>query len=171
MAHALDLFFDDSAEAEIRALWRLLDDAGVPSPAARGERPHVTLAQAGTVPPGVRGALRSELRLLSVPELWFYTLGTFPAESPSLLLGAVVDTELLAVHSAVHDVLAGKVSQPSAYHFPGAWIPHCTLARGLTGEQLSTGFAALGPTGSIRASITEVGITDTRTGSVESLLG
>lgn len=171
MAHSLDLFFDDSAEVEIRALRRRLDDAGIPGAAEPHERPHVRLALAGTIGSGTRRALRDELRMLSIPDLWFYTLGTFPSESPALLLGAVVDTELLAVHSAVHDVLAGKVSQPSAYYFPGAWIPHCTLARGLTAQQLTTGFAALGSTSSIRAATTGMGITDTRTGEVDSLLG
>lgn len=171
MAHALDLFLDDSADAEIRALCRRLHDAGLPIPEESHERPHVRLARAGTIGAGVREALRDELRLLSIPGLWFYTLGTFPSESPALLLGAVVDTELLAVHSAVHDVLAGAVPQPSAYYFPGAWIPHCALARGLTAEQLVAGFAALGSIASIRAATTGVGITDTRTGEVEPLVG
>lgn len=171
MAHALDLFFEEEAEAEIRARWRRLEALGVPSPASRGDRPHVRLAAAGTIPAAVRKSLRSELRLLSMPDLWFSTLGTLPGEDRALLLGAVVDTELLAVHSAVHDVLAGTVTQPSAYYFPGAWIPHCTLGQGLTPEQLVTGFAALQPPSPVRAPVAEVGVTDTRTGEVESLLG
>jgi 2'-5' RNA ligase len=173
MAHALELFFDADADAKVRALWRRLEDAGVPSLAShshRRHRPHVTLAVAGTIPRAARTALRSELRFLSIPDLWLYTLGTFPGEGTVLLLGAVVDTEVLAVHSAVHDVLAGKVSSPSAYCFPGAWIPHCTLAQGITSEQLSDGFAALQPPEPIRAAIAEIGVADTRTGDVEILI-
>ncbi len=82
-------------------------------------------------------------------------------------MGAVVDTELLAVHAAAHDTLAGRVRDPSAYYFPGAWVPHCTLAHGLTPSQLSSGFAALQPTEPVRASVTGVGVTDTRTGEVD----
>lgn len=167
MAHALEMFFDAEAEAAVRLLWKRLVAAGVPTLASR--RPHVTLAVAGTIPATTRQALRSELRFLSIPNLWLCTLGTVPAEDAVLLLGAVVDTELLAVHSAVHDVLAGKVTAPSAYHFPGAWHPHCPLARGLTTAQLSAGFEALQPPEPIRAAVSGVGVVDTRTGEMEIL--
>lgn len=172
MAHALELFFADDADRAVRALWQRLEDAGVPSLATRTHRqhrPHVTLAVAGTIPAAARKSLRAELRLLSIPDLWLYTLSTFPGEDPVLLMGAVVDTELLAVHSAVHDILAGKVTNPSAYYFPGAWVPHCTLAQGITSEQLAAGFAAALPLEPIRASIAEIGVTDTRTGEIETL--
>lgn len=172
ISHTLELFFDAEADAAVRDLWRRLDEAGVPSMATRGHRghrPHVTLAMAGTIPPAARRSLRDELATLSIPDLWLYTLGTFPGEESVLLLGAVVDTELLAVHTAVHDALAGRVREPSAYYFPGAWVPHCTLAQGITPSQLSTGFAALQPTTPIRAAVTEIGVTDTRTGEVEVL--
>jgi len=172
MAHALEAFFDDEADAAVRELWRRLDEAGVPSLAThshRRHRPHVSLAVAGTIPPKTRDALRAELGLLAMPRLWLYTLGTFPTEQNVLFLGAVVDTELLAVHSAAHDVLAGRVKQPWAYFLPGAWVPHCTLAHDVTGEQLAAGFAALHPVTPIRAAITGLGITDTRTGEIELL--
>lgn len=172
MAHAVQLFFDRDAEERMRTLWQRLDDAGVPSLATRTHgrhRPHVTLAVAGSIPAATRSDLRTELRTLSIPHLWLYTLGTFPSEEAVLLLSAVVDTEVLAVHSAVHDVLAGKVRQPSAYYFPGAWVPHCTLAQGITRDQLSTGFATLHPLEPVRARVHEVGIVDTKTGEQELL--
>ena len=172
MAHAVELFFARSADAEIRALWRRLEDAGVPSTASQTHGrhdPHVTLAVASSIPDHAREALGAEVRALAIPDLWLYTLGTFPSEDAVLLLSAVVDTEVLAVHSAVHDVLAGKVTGPSAYYLPGAWIPHCTLSQGITREQLSKGFAALHPLEPVRAPISSVGVTDTRTGDVALL--
>lgn len=170
MAHAVELFFDRAADERVRELWQRLERAGVPSPASRTHgrhRPHVTLAVAGSIPSSARADLGAELRALSLPDLWLYTLGTFPSEEAVLLLSAVVDTEVLAVHSAVHDVLAGGVRQPSAYYFPGAWIPHCTLAQGITRDQLSAGFAALHPLEPVRAAVSEVGIVDTKTGDQE----
>jgi len=172
MAHALGMFVDDGADTGVRALWRRLDDAGVPSLAVRGHRrhrPHVSLAVAGAIPQRTRDALRAELALLALPGLWLYTLGTFPTEENALFLAAVVDTELLAVHSAAHDVLAGRTSQPWAYYLPGAWVPHCTLAQDLTAVQLAVGVRALHPVTPIRATVRAVGITDTRTGEVEML--
>jgi 2'-5' RNA ligase len=112
MAHSVELFFDGEADEAIRSLWQALERAGVPSLASRTHRrhrPHVTFAMAGSIPPRTVEALRRDLAPLSLPDLWLYTLGTFPTRENVLWLGAVVDAELLAVHSAVHDVLAGAV--------------------------------------------------------------
>lgn len=165
MAQALTVFFDEATERELGALRDRLTAAGVPVTAGR---PGVVLAAAGKIPAAARKALRAELEVLSIPDLWFYTLGTFPGEDAGLLLTAVVDAELLAVHSAVHDALAGKVTAPSAYHFPGAWIPHCALTPALPDEQLAAGFAALRPTGSVRAAVAEVAIVEP--GGAETLV-
>lgn len=163
MAQALKFFFDGEADAAVRGLWRRLEDAGVPSLATR---PHVMFAQAGTIPAKTRTDLRDDLRLLSIPRLWLATLSAFDGE---LALTAVVDTELLAVHSAVHDVLAKRVKQPAGRYLPGSWAPHCTLAQGLEPAQMTTGFATLYPVGSIKARITEIAVVDTHTGETDVL--
>jgi hypothetical protein len=164
VAQTLEFFFDGEADAAVRGLWRGLSEAGVQSPARH--RPHVTFAAAQTIPAGTRNALREDLRLLSIPALWLSTLAAFDG---ALVLTAVVDTELLAVHSAVHDVLAKRVKQPVAYYLPGSWIPHCTLAEGLEPDQMTAGFAAVYPVGSIRARITEIAVVDTHTGEADVL--
>ncbi|HEY0450535.1 2'-5' RNA ligase family protein [Actinophytocola sp.] len=173
MAQALELYFDDEADAAVRGLWRRLDQAGVPSLATRTHgrhRPHVTFALASVIPPRTRDALREDLRLLSIPRLWLYSLSAFSASDAGLMISAVVDTELLAVHSAVHDVLAKKVKQPSAYYLPGSWVPHCTLAQGLEAPQVTAGFAALFPLAPIKARVSEVAVCDTHTGDTDPLL-
>ena len=69
-----------------------------------------------------------------------------------LVLAAVVDAELLAVHAAVHDALAGRVRGPVAAYLPGAWLPHCVLATSRPAEA----FAALHPVAPVRARIVGV---------------
>jgi 2'-5' RNA ligase len=166
VAHALECYFDDAADAAVRALWQRLALAGVPGPTGR---PHLSLAVAGTIPPATRKNLAKDLAMLAMPSVWLYTLSTFPTNQNALLLGAVTDAELLAVHVAVHDVLAGRVRDPWAHYLPGVWVPHCTLAEDVTPEQLVAGFAALHPIEPIRARITEVAVKDTRTGDVETV--
>jgi 2'-5' RNA ligase len=173
MAHSVELFLDREADEAIRSLWQRLERAGVPSLASRTHRrhrPHVTFAMAGSIPPRTVEALRRDLAPLSLPNLWLYTLGTFPTRENVLWLGTVVDAELLAVHSAVHDVLAGAVKQPFVFFLQGSWIPHCTLAQDLTPGQLAAGVEALHPVSPVIARISEVGITDTRTGEVDLLM-
>ena len=63
------------------------------------------------------------------------------------MLAAVVDAELLAVHAAVHDALAGRVKGPVAAYLPGSWLPHCVLAT----ERPAEAFAALHPVTPVRA--------------------
>jgi 2'-5' RNA ligase len=162
MAHALVVFFDDEADAKIRGLWSRI---GV----EHRHPPHLTYAVAGTIGPKVRAALRDDLSRLWLPDLWLQTLSAFATSENVLMLGAVVDNELLAVHSAVHDVLAGKVKNPSAYYLPGNWVPHCTLAGGVSGEQVAAGFAALHPVEPIRAKVREMSVVDTQTGEIDPL--
>lgn len=172
MAQSLECYFDAEAEHAVRTLWQRLEQAGVPSPAGGGhghDRPHVTLALGTAIPTAARKDLTVDLARLAMPRLWLYTLGTFPTAENVLFLGAVTDAELLAVHVAVHDTLAGRVRDPWAYHLPGAWIPHCTLANDITPNQLATAFAALHPVEPIRARVARIGIADTRTGAVDVL--
>lgn len=173
MAQALEFLFDDDADRAVRALWSRLEAAGIPSLATRPHgrhRPHVTFAIANSIPTATRDALRADLARLAVPRLWLSTLAAFSSVDQVLMLAAVVDTELLAVHSAVHDVLAGRVRAPSAYYLPGSWVPHCTLGQGLAPAEVSAGFAALHPIDPIRATVTEVAVVDTHTGAVDPLL-
>ena len=173
MAQGLAFLFDDDADRAVRTMWSRLDQAGIPSLAVRTHRrhrPHVTFAIAGTIPQPARDALRTDLARLSIPALWLYTLGAFSLVDTVLMLAAVVDTELLAVHSAVHDVLAGRVKQPSAYYLPGSWVPHCTLSQGIEPAQVAAGFTTLYPFDPIRATIREIAIIDTHTGDSDPLL-
>jgi hypothetical protein len=70
------------------------------------------------------------------------------------VLAAVVDAELLAVHNAVHDALAGRVRSPLAAYLPGTWLPHCVLAT----ERPADAFALLHPVPTVRARVVAVDV-------------
>jgi 2'-5' RNA ligase len=165
---ALVIHFDDEAETAIRGVWRRLTKAGIPVP----DRfpPHLTLAAAGVIPRKARDAVRAELGRLALPSVWLASLSTFTASENVLMLAAVTDPELIAVHSAVHDALAGQVRNQQAYYLPGSWMPHCTLARGVTDAQVIAGFAAVFPVPAIRAKVRQIVVTDTTTGDTEVLI-
>jgi 2'-5' RNA ligase len=167
MAQAVVVFFDDEADAAVRKLWQRLRDVNVP--AADRYPPHLTYASAGSIPRGARTALREELAQLWLPGMALENLSSFATSENVLMLSAVVDSELLAVHSAIHDVLARKVKHPSAYFLPGHWVPHCTFAQGLTDEQMVAGFAALHPVSPIRAKVGRVCVVDSVTGEIDQL--
>lgn len=119
-----------------------------------GAVPSIVVAAATSIPEAARRALADELRVLVLPSLWLATLGTVAGRPDELVLAAVVDAELLAVHAAVHDALAGRVKGPVAAYLPGAWLPHCVLAT----ERPAEAFAALHPVAPIRARVVGVDV-------------
>ncbi|MFC7655731.1 hypothetical protein ACFQV8_03535 [Pseudonocardia benzenivorans] len=110
MAQTVRFRLADDAADELTGLRARLVVAGVPVPVGR---PAVTVAAATTIPSPARAALATAVRVLTLPTLWLTNLTAVAGRDDQLVLAAVVDTELLAVHDAVHDVLAGKVRGPS----------------------------------------------------------
>ena len=140
---------DDGAAAAVDDLRARAATAGCAVPTGR---PAVVAAAAGAIPPAARAALADELRVLALPSVWLATLGSTAARPDELVLAAVVDTELLAVHTAAHDALAGRVRGPVAAYLPGAWLPHCVLAS----TKPVDAFAVLHPIEPVRARIVGV---------------
>lgn len=132
-----------------RAVRELRRRVGGPS----GE-PRVRAAAAAAIPPAARAALADEVRVLALPSVWLATLGTVAGRPDELVLAAVVDAELLAVHQAVHDALAGRVKGPVAAYLPGSWLPHCVLAT----RDPAAAFGALHPVEPVRARVIGVDI-------------
>lgn len=150
---------DDDAAAAVDALRAGAATAGCSVPP---ERAALTAAAAVVIPPTARAALADELRVLALPTVWLATLGSTANRPHELVLATVVDSELLAVHNAVHDALAGRVRGPVAAYLPGAWLPHCVLAATRPAEA----FIALHPVEPVRAQVVGVEIADTRTGEI-----
>ena len=140
---------DDAAAAAVDDLRARAGAAGCAVPSGR---PALTAAAAVAIPPAARAALADELRVLTLPSVWLATLGAGPDRTDELVLAAVVDTELLAVHTAVHDALAGRVRGPVAAYLPGAWLPQCVLAS----TRPAVAFTVLHPVEPVRAQIVGV---------------
>ena len=154
-------------DAVAQAVRFRLDDAARPSSAAlRARLARVRLIAPPTDRPGGdggRGARRGARRrpggarrpscaLSRCRRSWLATLGTVAGRPDELVLAAVVDAELLAVHAAVHDALAGRVRAPVAAYLPGAWLPHCVLAT----DRPADAFAALHPVPPVRARVVAI---------------
>jgi hypothetical protein len=144
---------DDGATAALGSLRAGAAAAGATVPA---DRPALTAAAACAIPRPARAALDDELRVLALPSVWLATLGATAGRPDELVLAAVVDAELLAVHAAVHDALAGRVRGPVAAYLPGAWLPHCVL----TTSRVTAAFAALHPVEPVRARIVAVEVSN-----------
>ncbi|PZE23068.1 2'-5' RNA ligase family protein [Curtobacterium sp. MCBD17_028] len=138
---SIELVFDDATDGALRAGWRALVDAGLPSLALHdspSNRPHVTLVAGPTLEPvpclpAVAATHPAEVR--------FGGLTLFPAaRGRFVLVRAVVVSEALgAFHRRVHEVVPGGL--PTS--LPDAWSPHVTIARRLPPEALPAAVSAL----------------------------
>jgi 2'-5' RNA ligase len=167
MAHALELFFDPDSEAEIKQVWNRLEAAGLPSLATRTHRrhrPHVTLVVAERIE---AARLQDSRDLLAAKHLdvTLHSLAVFE-RSGVLYLSVVPTLALLRLHQQVHAALHDSMVTPWEAYSVGAWMPHCTLAQGLTREQLSRGIDVLHDQPVVEAHVTGAGILDTKTGEV-----
>ncbi|MFB2555683.1 2'-5' RNA ligase family protein [Herbiconiux liangxiaofengii] len=127
---SIELVLDEVAEAQVRAEWVALAEAGLSSLAAHtapSNAPHLTVAVRETL-----GGfdLGDEVRaMLPLP----VTLGApmlFGAgERRVLVRSVVVGMPLLRLHAALHERLGPGEDAP--FTAQGEWTPHVTLARRL----------------------------------------
>ena len=165
------MFFDEHADAAVRALWQQLATAGLPSLATRTHRrhrPHVSLTVTESLDQADLAQVRSVLAG-HLPAVLLDALGTFPGSEGALFLAIVVTEDLLALHARVHQALSGQPVTHWPYYLPGRWVPHCTLAQGLGRDEIAAAFRLLPGYQPIAAQVTSAGVTDTVTGAVTPL--
>jgi 2'-5' RNA ligase len=139
MAFAVSAWFDPALEARVRAIWRLLGEAGLSSDLHEGPyRPHVTLGihdelDRSAFSAALRGALRGRGGLpVALP-----SLGVFANDPPTLFLGVTTSQALLDLHALVHRHFRAHGKGPHAYFLPDRWNPHCTLAPAIAPAELA----------------------------------
>jgi 2'-5' RNA ligase len=157
VAEGVILLLDEHAERAVLHLWRTLEDAGIPSLATHSHRrhqPHVTLVVADRVVPGGIASMRGEPLQLVGP-------GVFGGDGGFLFL-TVAPTRRLLEEQAVLEAAAEDVWPD---YRPGVWLPHVTLAAGLSDAQLAEGVGICRRLSfPILASVREVSVADPDTG-------
>jgi 2'-5' RNA ligase len=145
----VELTCDPAFDGAVRAVWERLADAGLPSLTFNTHpthRPHLTLAAAGHFPPGAQARIDEVLAAPALPiPVRLSGLLSFSARSRRRILawGVVPGPELIALHGAVWEALAGA-GEPHPFYLPGRWMPHMSLTRRLEPEQLLTALDVLG---------------------------
>ena len=133
MPFAVEMFFDENADKLVRDVWDDLARAKVNSfMIDGGYRPHVTLGVLESyTSPGFEDEFRSFCKRVVFP-IKFDCLGIFPQPEGVVFLGTVVTEQLLSVHREFQTRFSGLMSGVRPYYLPGNWVPHCTLAYGLS---------------------------------------
>lgn len=166
------MFFDPQAEAAVRAMWGSLEARGVRSMATVGHcrhRPHVSLLMAEHITPAQARAALEPLSEATDLLLRLGSVSVFPGRAGVLYLSVVPTLRLLRLHRTVHMRLAGAGVESGRHYLPDAWVPHCTLAQGLSPAQVPSAVQAIKRLRPIDAEVASVGIVDTDSGAITTV--
>ena len=172
MPFAVELFFDTKTENYIRNAWKAIKKTGISSPLFdAGYRPHVSLGVCSRID---STAFEAELsffaeRVAPFP-LTLSSVGIFPGMEGVIFLGVTVTDYLLDVHAAFHKVFKTHAQEQSEYYAVGKWVPHCTLAFGLSECQIAEAVSICrGIPLPVSTEVKEIGLTEVSPNSCQTL--
>ena len=139
MPFVAELYFDPSTEERIRDAWNALDEAGISDSMPKGGyRPHISL---GICEHLELNAFERELSAFAADitpfRLPFPNIGIFSTSEGVVYWGATVTEQLLNLHTAFHKIFKKYAKEQREYYTVGQWVPHCTLAFGLSEDQIA----------------------------------
>lgn len=144
--HSIELLPDPATDSAVRAVWRGLIDAGLPSQGRHTgptNAPHVTLTARPRIGPEHDDALRS-LAAESLPlPIELGGLVVFGQGPRGFVLArlVVVESGILRLHRRVHEAVTDPDATEVPTTRPGSWTPHITLASRLDPQQLGAAVA------------------------------
>ena len=103
-----------------------------------GYRPHISLGICNHLE---LDAFAQELSAFAADitpfRLPFPNIGIFSTSEGVVYLGATATAQLLNLHTAFHEIFKKYAKEQREYYTVGQWVPHCTLAFGLSEEQIA----------------------------------
>jgi 2'-5' RNA ligase len=138
--YAIELYFDDLLEHEVRSLWQLVAQAAPSDTLQRvaHARPHISLAVCDDASAEDLCAVVEALDGQTFP-IQFSVIGCFP-QSGTLFLGPVCSTPLAALHEKTVHHLRQRGVPILSYYEPGNWSPHATIGLDLSPDALTSAF-------------------------------
>ena len=139
MLFVVELYFDPLTEASIRDVWKAIDDARISDSMPKGGyRPHVSLGVCDYLE---TNSLAQELTTFAASitpfQLSFPNIGIFSTSEGVVYLGVTVTEQLLNLHTTFHKIFKKYAEEQREYYTVGRWVPHCTLAFGLSEHQIA----------------------------------
>ena len=139
MPFVAELYFDPSTEERIRRAWNALDEAGISDSMPKGGyRPHISL---GICEHLELNAFAKELSTFAASvtpfRLLFPSIGIFSTSEGVVYWSATATSQLLNLHTAFHEIFKKYAKEQREYYAVGQWVPHCTLAFGVSEEQIA----------------------------------
>ena len=145
-------------------MWGTLEARGLRSMATGRHRPHVSLTVADRITPAQATSAAEALGTANDLSLVLGSIAVFPGRSGVLYLSVVPTLRLLRLHREIQARLAGAGVESGRLYLPDAWVPHCTLAESLSGDQVTAAVGATQRQRPIEADVVSAAIVDTESG-------
>jgi 2'-5' RNA ligase len=160
MSFAVELHFDEAAENQVRAVWKALADAGVSTSMLDGiSRPHITLGVCDELSTSFKNELALFARESKAFDVSLSFIGSFNSAEGVVFFGPTPSDAMFRLHARFHSFFSGHAGRIWKNSLPGTWVPHCTLAFRLNGEQLRRAFdIAAAVALPLMGKITEIGL-------------
>ncbi len=131
MAYRIELGFDDKGENRIRNYWEKLKENKLNSYMIDSKStPHISLAVYSDILAGrFEDELRRFSRLIKPFEVRFFGFGIFPTDERVLYLTPKVSKYMIRVHEDFNQHFVDFNDSINPYYLPENWVPHCTLGR------------------------------------------
>ena len=172
MPFVVELYFDPSVEARIRGAWKAINEAGISDSMPKGGyRPHVSLGVCNHLETDL---LAQELSIFATSvtpfRLSFPNIGIFSTSEGVVFLGVTVTEALLSVHAAFHEIFKKHAEDQREYYTVERWVPHCTLAFGLSEAQIVEAVTVCRQIDlPISAEVREIGVVEVSSTSCQTL--
>lgn len=139
MPFAVELRFDTLTEERIFDVWNAIHEAGISSSLVEaGYRPHISLGVCNRLESSAFEAEFSTFVASVAPfPLSLSSVGIFATSEGVIFLGVTVTEQLLNIHSAFHGFFEKHAQEQREYYAVGMWVPHCTIAFGLSERQIA----------------------------------
>ena len=146
MPFVAELYFDPSTEERIRKAWQALDEVGISDSMPKGGyRPHISLGICNYLE---LDAFVQELSAFAADimpfRLPFPNIGIFSTSEGVVYWGATATKQLLDLHTKFHEIFKKYAKEQREYYTVGQWVPHCTLAFGLSEGQIAEAVTSVG---------------------------
>ena len=103
-----------------------------------GYRPHISLGVCDYLETDSLAQELSNFAASVAPfRLSFPNIGIFSTLEGVVYLGVTVTEELLSVHAAFYEIFKKHAQEQWEYYTVGRWVPHCTLAFGMSERQIA----------------------------------
>ena len=139
MPFVAELYFDPPIEECIRTAWKTLDEAGISDSMPKGGyRPHISLGICNHLELNTFAQELSNFAAGITPfRLLFPSIGIFSTSEGVVYWGATATKQLLNLHTKFHEIFKKYAKEQREYYTVGQWVPHCTLAFGLSEDQIA----------------------------------